>query len=109
MGTREAVTTDLLEPWSAIDEARRKGFEEELESELPLGHVLAGQTIRAIAARADQDDILFEVIGVGYAVVHLTWSRRCESNPLWPSTELFSSLNEWRERRMTPDHEDYSR
>ncbi len=96
------------DPYSAIDEERRNSVEKELERELPIDHVLAGRSIRAVAARADHDDILFEVLGMGYAVVHLTWSGHRESNPAWPSTQLFSSLQDWRERGMTPDHEDYS-
>jgi len=59
------VPTDLPAPWSAIDEERRASVEKELECELPRDHVLAGKTIRAVAARGDQDDILFEVLGVG--------------------------------------------
>jgi hypothetical protein len=100
--------TDLLEPWRVIADDRRSGIERELERELGVGHVLAGKTVRAVAARFDQDDILFEVVGDGYAVVHLTWSGRRESEPAWPSTELFSSLQEFHDRRMMPDHDDYS-
>ena len=84
-------------------------METELERELPPGHVLGGTSIRAVAARFDRDDVLFALPGGEYAVVHLTWSRRRESDARWPSTEVFSSIQDWRERRMQPDYEDYAR
>lgn len=66
--------TDLLEPWKTIENQRRPTLEKELERELPLGHALAGKSVRAVAIRVDRDDVLFEVLGGGYAVVHLTWA-----------------------------------
>jgi hypothetical protein len=61
-----------------------------------------------MAARADRDDVLFEVAGRGYAVVRLTWSGRRESSLQRPSTESLSSLEDWQERGMKADHDDYS-
>ncbi|HEY4175236.1 MAG TPA: hypothetical protein VGM90_00320 [Kofleriaceae bacterium] len=101
--------TDLLEPWIAAEGERQGSLERELERELPLEHELAGKSMRALAVRTDKDDVLFEVVGGGYAVVHLTWSGRRDRNPAFPSTQLFSSLKAWRDQRMTPDHEQYSR
>jgi hypothetical protein len=98
--------TELLEPWNAIEEQRRQALEQELERELPSDHALAGKSVRAVAVRMDQDDVLFEVLGGGYAVVHLTWTGRRESSSQWPATRLFSSLQDWRERGMKPDHEE---
>ena len=43
-----------------------------------------------------------------YAVVHLTWSGKTDPNKGWPSTELFNDEEDWRVRRMIPDHEDYA-
>lgn len=97
---------ELLEPWCAIDD--RSGVEQELARELPAGHVLAGKTVRAVARRDDRDDVLFEVAGMEYAVVHLTWRRQRETDPRWPSTELYATLEDWREQTMLPDHEDYT-
>ena len=96
---------DFLEPWVALTDAQRSRFEEELRRELTPGHVLAGAAFRAIARRQDCDDVLFELVGDGVAVVHLTWSR--ETDARWPRTERFASLAEWAERRMKPDHEDF--
>ena len=76
--------------------------------EFAPGHVLAGRPMVARAARSDQDDVLFEVPGLGYAVVHLTWSGHRESSPSSPRTELFTSLAEWRERVEQPGHHEFS-
>src|SRR4051794_32500517 len=96
---------ELLEPWRSVTEADRLHFEEELRRELMPGHVLAGTTVRAIARRQDCDDVLFEIIGDGVAVVHLTWAR--ETSASWPRTERFASMADWVERRMKPDHADF--
>jgi hypothetical protein len=99
---------DLLEPWGPLSLERQKSLEAELARELHADHVLAGRSLRAVAARADQDDVLFEVDGIGFAVVHLTWSGRRESSAQWPSSQLFPSLEDWRERGMKADHENRS-
>jgi hypothetical protein len=91
--------TDFLEPWRAVDDRLRSNLEAELSRELPADHVLAGKAVQAVAARADRDDVLFSLPDGGYAVVHLTWSGRREASPEWPSTELYSSLDDWRARR----------
>ncbi len=97
----------LLEPWYVVTPERRAQLDAEVASELPPGHVLAGRTLAAVAARSDQDDVLFEVSGVGYAVVHLTWSRHRENTTEWPRAEVFASVKEWRERIMQRDHEEF--
>jgi hypothetical protein len=98
--------TDLLEPWRLVEETRGQRLEQELSRELPLEHALAGKIARAVAVRADRDDVLFELADGRYAVVHLTWSGHRESSPHWPATEVFSSLQDWRERGMRMDHEE---
>jgi hypothetical protein len=100
--------TDLLEPWKPVEEQRRRGLEKELKRELPRDHALAGKSVRAVAYRMDCDDVLFEVLGGGYAVVHLTWTGRRERSSECPLTQLFSSLQDWLERGMAPDHEEFS-
>ena len=98
----------LLEPWHPVSAERRTALESELARELPTGHVLSGKRATAIAARSDQDDVLFDVTGLGFAVVHLTWSGRQESSPQWPGTRLFTSLDEWAARVMVPAHREFS-
>jgi hypothetical protein len=85
----------LPEPWIEVSSSLERELEAELARELSADHVLAGKTVRAIARRSDNDDVLFEVAGTGYAVVHLTWRRTREESGAWPSTALFSSLEAW--------------
>jgi hypothetical protein len=82
-------------------------IETELARELHPNHILAERTFHVVAARSDRDDVLCEVPGLGYAVVHVTWSGRRERSPQWPTAEIFSSLEDWGERRMKRDHEEY--
>ncbi|HEY1587617.1 MAG TPA: hypothetical protein VGH63_18090 [Polyangia bacterium] len=96
---------ELLEPWSEVPELQRVALETELHRELSPDHILAGKSARAVARRFDRDDVLFEVAGLGFAVVHLTYSKSRETSPKWPSTELFASFAEWRERRMQTDYD----
>ena len=98
----------LLEPWRALSTERRAQVEAEVAREVPQGHVLSGRAVVAVAARSDQDDVLFDVKALGYAVVHLSWSGRREESSDRPRTALFVSLDDWRERGMRADHEEYS-
>jgi hypothetical protein len=100
------MTVPFAEPWHAVTPEGRAKLDAQVVRELPLGHVLTGRTLTAVAARSDQDDVLFEVAGVGYAVVHLTWSGRRETSPEWPRAEVFTSIEEWRYRVMQRDHEE---
>ena len=88
---------DLPKPWLAVeDQLQRERLERELASELPRGHLLERKKVRVIGRRADQDDVLFEVDGSGYAVVHLTWTGRQEEAPDWPRVTMFESLEDFR-------------
>jgi hypothetical protein len=94
----------FLEPWGPVGE-RAGDLQSELARELPaIGHVLSARDLVAVAARHDRDDVLFAVAGLGYAVVHLTWSGQQEPTPLWPRTRLFATLDDWCEREMRPNH-----
>lgn len=103
---------ELLEPWERVKDGR--GLEAELARELPPGHRLFGRTMRAVARRIDQDDVLFvaEPAGGGpfrdgpreVAIVHLTWNK--EVDPRWPSTHVLSSLEAF-VGEMLDDHADY--
>ena len=101
----------FLTPWRELRDSEpglnRKKLLSELRKEVPVGHVLHGVKANAIATRADQDDVLFELEGGEkvLAVVHMTW--KVETDPQWPRTRLFSSWEEWVREAMRPDHEDY--
>ena len=91
---------ELLEPWQRVNSAET--LETELARELEPGHRLHGRHgLRALARRADRDDVLFANETLA-AVVHLTWAK--ESDPAWPSADLYPSLEAWITQRMEPDH-----
>ena len=102
---------EILIPWRIITDAPEKKGElltVELSSELSPKHVLYGLAARAVAARIDRDDVLFEIEGsdMPLAVVHLTWRK--ESDPPWPITRFFASWERWVREEMLPTHEEYS-
>jgi hypothetical protein len=98
-----------LEPWTAVDAEVARRLERELAAEISGRHGLFGRKARAIARRIGQDDVLFVVDGLStpLAVVHLTWSGRRESDPIWPTTRVFTDWHDWAENCMRPDHEAY--
>jgi hypothetical protein len=93
-----------LEPWRAVV----PGLEVELRNETGAGHPLFGQKAISVGRRYDTDDVLFLLLEhpAALAVVHLTWTGRPERNSGWPQTTFYSSLEDWIERCMKPDHED---
>ncbi len=97
----------FLEPWMPAPNAKQ--LESELASEVGARHLLKGQKMQAVAVRQDCDDVLF--VGIEnpqlVAVVHLTYANRPESDPCWPATTLFSSIEEWARLSMAPDNEDF--
>jgi hypothetical protein len=102
---------EILIPWRIItDMSERKAelFTAELSSELFPKHVLYGLTARAVAARIDRDDVLFEIEGTDMAlvVVHLTWRK--ESDARWPTTRFFASWEQWVRVEMLPAYQEYS-
>ncbi|WP_287970274.1 hypothetical protein [Microcystis sp. LE19-195.1E] len=70
----------------------------ELRRELPAGHQLFGQEVQAIARRDDRDDVLFRSREESGPVfwVHLTWC--VESDPKWPWSEVYESLEDFLDR-----------
>ncbi len=89
--------------WTFVGESAQS-LELELSKELAAGHPLFGHRVRAVARRIDNDEVLFEVDSPNYpyAMVHLTWSGKPESDPTWPSTQLFPAWEDWVERRAEP-------
>ena len=92
-----------LSPWQLIDDARAATLERELQRELSSPHVLHARPLRAIAARVDQDDVLYLVASPdALAVVHLSYRK--ETRPEFPACILFESVDEFVEGCMKPDH-----
>src|SRR5262245_18406498 len=100
---------DLLIPWHEVGTSALR-LELELQSEVGPGHALKNKPMRAITTRQDCDDVLF--VGADdptlVAVVHLTYANRPEANSLWPGTTFFASLQDWVERGMRADHDDFN-
>ena len=95
-----------LEPWRAVV----PGLEVELRNETGEGHPLFQQKAISVGRRHDTDDVLFLLLDhpAPLAVVHLTWRGRPERNSSWPHTTFYSSLQEFIDRCMTPDHREFS-
>lgn len=64
-------------------------LEAELAREVPVGHVLAGLPVIAVAARKLRKEIVYRLPDGRWAWVHLTWTR--ETDPAWPSTVVAES------------------
>ena len=100
---------DMLPPWFLIERERASVLESELRKEIPFGHVLSQATFEAVAMSEMCDDVLFITdsrLGP-LANVHLTWSGRRDKHHAFPSTEFYSSWEDFRNREMLPTHEDY--
>lgn len=98
-----------LEPWYPVDDAAKAGaLLKELQAELSKVHTLYGVSALAIGARQDCDDVAFLLNDGRLAVVHLTYAQHPESNPSYPSTELFESLESFTVTRMKVDHDDWT-
>lgn len=98
----------FLEPWIAVGGPTADNLEEELAREVGDRHPLKGCTMRAIARRVDCDDVLFISIDEPkvVAVVHLTWAARPETDPHFPWTTFYASMEDWVGLCMKPDHDE---
>jgi hypothetical protein len=98
----------VVVPWKLFeDKARADDLSVRREREVPLGHVLFGLKLMAVATRTDQDDVLFEIEGgkMPLAVVHMIWRK--ETDPRRAAARLFRSWGEWARETMLPDHLDF--
>lgn len=105
-GTLEELKTSAP-PWRVLPPANT--LDQELQREVAPGHLLCGAGTRAIAARDDLDDVLFEVRGRAFrfAVVHLTW--RVEDDPQWPAVETYPEWSAFKAQRHDPDAAEWDR
>lgn len=62
--------------------------------------------MRLIARRDGTDDALFQLDDGRVAEVHMTWRRSRETDPRWPATAIFTSLEDWVEESMKPLHDE---
>jgi hypothetical protein len=102
------MSREWLEPWFPIENMSLRLFlEQELQHELCDGHVLWKSPVLIVAKRSDQDDILASLPDGRVAEIHLTWSKRPEVDPRWPTTKIFNSIDDWRDASMKPVHEEF--
>ena len=101
--------TDLKLPWMVIDPKYAISAVVQLKKELGPRHQLRDKSVKAVANRCDCDDVLFSLIDEepACAVVHLTYRKSEEPDPRWPETKIFASIEEWKQKCMIPDCEDY--
>ena len=105
------TTAAWLIPWHPLpDGTPEDGTSRELYSELCSQHVLFGIRACPVGGRQDCDDVLFELLdGSGrFAVVHLTYAQHPEPDPRWPDTEIFRDWDDFVQKRMQPDHDDWT-
>ena len=101
----DLAAMQFLDPWyRAVP-----GLEGELRNEVSEGHPLYRRKAISVARRQDSDDVLFLLLDhqSPLAVVHLTWSGRPERTSNWPQTTFYTSLPDWVERCMKPDHAEF--
>jgi len=92
-----------LEPWAATS----PGLEAELKREVGKRHPLFGREAVAVGRRFDCDDVLFYLPNSSppLAVVHLTWRREVSTE--FPWTIFYRCVQDWVERCMKPDHDEW--
>jgi hypothetical protein len=102
---------EWLIPWRPAKNSDGAALERELHRELALGHPLFGRTegAKALAARQDCDDVLFQLSGPPqFGVAHLTHVKTPPDKPPWPQTEIFEDMSGFVEGRMKADHDDFA-
>jgi len=107
---KDNPSIDWLEPWHPmLSSEMQAGAEKELASETCEKHVLYRLPVRALGYRQDCDDVLFQLLDdTGrVAIVHLTYAQHPETDPLYPSTEIFDSLSSFIESEMIPEHQSW--
>jgi hypothetical protein len=106
MKLNDLTNLQWLDPWHSTP----PGLESELEKEISPAHPLFGRGAISVGRTDDRDDVLFFLPDnpLPLAVVHLTWTGKREKNPEWPHTTFYSSLDDWIERRMEPDHLEFA-
>ena len=105
---KNQIPFEILEPWTELTDSEETLISE-LKKEMRDDDDLFGSTFVPIAQRKDCDDVLFIIENrkPEVAVIHLTWSGHADPNKGWPSKTIYSDLNDWRERCMILDYEDY--
>jgi hypothetical protein len=103
MDNNDFSEVNWLDPWYW----ENSGLERELTSEVSAQHLLFQVEATAVARRSDNDDVLLFLpkSTLPLAVVHLTWRKEMVAE--WPVTRFYSSLADFIEHCMKPDHREY--
>lgn len=95
-----------MEPWGEFRSGQADAFLLKLSREVSPGNPLRDVQLEPLGHSCAADDALFATNDGRFGQVHLTWSRRLEQPP-WPRHRYYSSMNEWIEQTMLPEHEGY--
>ena len=89
---RAALAPRLPEPWWELTSTTpteidvRDACARELQLEIAPEHVMARRAVRVVAKCQACDEVLVELDGGEFALVHLTW-RGSEEPPPWPTVQ----------------------
>jgi hypothetical protein len=108
-------------PWVTISIEQKIAFEDELQKEIgkkggllsnlfksDSRHLLTDFNCAALCKNESNDDVLFSIYDSkgsdkNFALVHLTWTAKNESNPKWPATILYDTFDSFKYEKMYPD------
>ncbi len=117
----------ISKPWEYITIEQKIDYENELFKEIgkvkPKGilaflktkkHKLSEYKFDAIAKSSHNDDVLFSLNKTDenkfdYAVIHLTWKGKLESNDNYPRVEFYDSFNHFLNSRLLQDKRDWGK
>lgn len=88
----------LPEGWYLAGTGEAKRLLDELQRELPQGHLLHGVPVETFAhRRGATDDVLFRHVGdpARFTIVHLTWIGRTELDARYPSVAFDGTFDEF--------------
>jgi hypothetical protein len=77
--------------WERLSSERAATFDQEAAVEIGPEHELYDTPMSAVSTCPGCDDALFRLQDGGFAIVHLTWSRKQEPNP-WPRSQLLGGF-----------------
>lgn len=108
----------VKEPWYPISIETKLALERELSNEISRfredkkfnNHPYAQYDFFALASYGPDDDALFYAIGdkdYQFAVIHLTWAEKPDSNPAYPSSAFYDSFEEFKSKRLLPDIDEW--
>jgi len=110
----EIPPIEWLAPWHSADEEEgdddyRAAWEEELALECSPEHQLYGLSVRMLGQRRGCDTAVFALADGRVAQVHLTWIEDMETDPRFPASGIYDSVQQWIDEEMIPDHKDWAK